>query len=168
MEDNSALADFKHALKLLRNGHPNDALEYFRLATKQRHSNPYYLSFLGVCIARAQRKWDEALQLCEEAVRLKRSEPQLYLNMAEVCICAGRREDAIDILDAGLRYCGSDERIKRARNRFGKRGSIVFPFLERRHFLNKNLGRIRYCLSEMIAKLERRNIGAVKAGQLAR
>lgn len=155
MEDNAALADFKHAVKLLRNGHPNDALEYFHQAAKQGHANPYYSSFLGVCIARTQRNWDEAVKLCEEAVRLKRTEPQFYLNLAEVYICAGRREDAIDILDGGLRYCGNDNRIKRARSRFGKRRSIVFPFLDRRHFLNKNLGRLRHSLSEMVVRLQR-------------
>jgi predicted Zn-dependent protease len=155
MEDRATVAEFKHALKLLRNGYPDDALEYFRHAVEQGKHNPYYLSFLGVCVGRAQRKWDEALKLCEAALRLKRNEPQFYMNLAEIYVSAGRRGEAIDILDAGLTYCGTDDRIRRARSRFGKRGSAVLPFLDRHHFLNRNLGRLRHSFSEMIAKIQR-------------
>ena len=152
MEDSAAVAEFKHALKLLRNGHPDDALEYFRQAAERGKSNPYYLSFLGVCVARAQRKWDEAVKLCDAALRLKRNEPQFYMNLAEVYVCAGRRGEAIAVLDGGLTYCGTDERIRRARSRFGRRGSAVLPFLDRHHFLNRNLGRLRHSFSEMIVR----------------
>jgi predicted Zn-dependent protease len=155
MEDTVTVAEFKQAVKHLREGYPEDALDYFRHAVEREKGNPYYLSFLGVCIARAQRKWDEALELCEAALRSKRNEPQFYLNLAEVYACAGRRGDAIEILDGGLTYCGTDDRIRRARNRFGKRGSAVLPFLERHHFLNKNLGKLRHGFSEMIARIQR-------------
>jgi tetratricopeptide (TPR) repeat protein len=150
MEDASTVAEFKHALRLMRNGYPDDALEFFRSAVEQAKSNPYYLSFLGVCIARAQKKWDEALELCQGALRMKRTEPQLYLNLAEVYASAGRRDEAIHILDGGLTYCGPDTRIRRARSRFGTRGSAILPFLDRHHFLNKNLGRIRHSFSQWL------------------
>jgi len=150
MEDATTVAEFKHALTLMRNGYPGDALEYFRHALDGAKSNPYYLSFLGVCIARAHRKWDEALELCQAALRMKRNEPQLYLNLAEVYESAGRRGEAIHILDGGLTYCGSDARIWRARSKFGTRGSAILPFLDRRHFLNRGLGRLRYGFSQWL------------------
>jgi predicted Zn-dependent protease len=154
MEDRATVAEFKHALKLMQNGHPDDALEYFRHVAELGKCNPYYLSFLGVCVARAQRKWDEAVKLCDAALRLKRNEPQFYMNLAEVYVCAGRRGEAIAVLDGGLTYCGTDDRIRRARSRFGKRGSAVLPFLDRHHFLNRNLGRLRHSFSEMIARIQ--------------
>ena len=156
MEDASTVAEFKHALRLMRNGYPDDALEFFRYAVEQGKSNPYYLSFLGVCIARAQEKWDEALELCEAALRMKRTEPQLYLNLAEVYASAGRRGEAIDVLDGGVTYCGPDARIRRARSRFGMRGSAILPFLERHHFLNRNLGRLRHSFSQWLLGPENR------------
>lgn len=155
MEDGPAVVEFKQAVKLLRKGYPDEALDYFRQAVERGKGNPYYLSFLGVCVARAQRNWSEALQLCESALRSKRNEPQFYLNLAEVYICAGRRGEAIDVLDGGLTYCGTDDRIRRARSRFGKRGSAILPFLERHHFLNKNLGRLRHSFSEMFGRVHR-------------
>jgi len=150
MEDATTVAEFKHALTLMRNGYPGDAIEYFRHALDGAQSNPYYLSFLGVCISRAHRKWDEALELCQAALRMKRNEPQLYLNLAEVYASSGRRGEAIHILDGALTYCGHDGRIIRARNRFGMRGSAILPFLDRHHLLNRGLGRLRHGFSQWL------------------
>ena len=84
MSEHSALTDFKLGIKLLRNGRSAEAIEYLQHAAELNHQNPYYLSFLGVSVARAQRKWTAAAQLCETALSLRRNEVQLYLNLAEV------------------------------------------------------------------------------------
>src|SRR5580692_8102105 len=110
MATNPALAEFKQGISLLRSGHSAEAVEYMRRAAELKQQEPYYLSFLGVSIARAQRKWAAAADLCETALTLKRNEVQLYLNLAEVYMSAGRREDAIETLDTGLRCCGADIR----------------------------------------------------------
>jgi predicted Zn-dependent protease len=106
--------------------------------------NPYYLSFFGVSVARAQRKWAAAVNLCEIAVSLKRDEAQLYLNLAEVYVSAGRRDDAIEILDTASTYCPANARIKQMRGSLGRRDSPVLPFLGRGHFLNWSLGKLRH------------------------
>jgi Flp pilus assembly protein TadD len=95
MAETSALADFKQGIKFLRNGHSADAVEYLRNAAEVEQQNPYYLSFLGVSVARAQRQWAPAMKFCETALSLKRNEVQLYLNLAEVYMSAGRRDDAL-------------------------------------------------------------------------
>jgi len=43
----------------------------------------YYISFLGLAIARAQRKWAQASDLCETAVQLNPKEIQFHLNIAK-------------------------------------------------------------------------------------
>lgn len=144
MAENSALSDFKQGIKLLRNGHSADAVEYLRQAAKLEQQNPYYLSFLGVSIARAQRQWAPAVKFCETALGLKRNEAQLYLNLAEVYESAGRRDDAVEVLDRGLIYFKADARIGRARANLGKRRPPVLPFFERGHFLNRCLGELRH------------------------
>jgi Flp pilus assembly protein TadD len=152
MEDTFALAEFKHGVALLRNGRPGEAVEYFRRAVEGEKHNPYYLSFFGVSVGRSLRRWDTALELCQRALRLKRNEVQLYLNLAEIYVSAGRREDAVLTLDTALRYCGSDARVRRARSRLGKRGSAVLPFLARQHFLNRNLGKLRHSVLKQLRK----------------
>ena len=144
MADNSALAEFKQGINLLRNGHSADALEYLRRAAEWEQQNPYYLSFLGVATGRALRKWASAVKLCETALNMKRNEPQLYLNLAEVYVSAGRRDDAVVTLDTALRNCGADVRIRQLRSSLGKRSSPVLPFLDRGHFLNRSLGKVRH------------------------
>jgi Flp pilus assembly protein TadD len=134
MAEDSGLAEFKQGIKLLRNGHSTEALEYLRHAAELEQQNPYYLSYLGVAVARAQRKWAAATKFCEVALSSKRTEAQLYLNLAEVYVSAGRRDDAVEVLDRGLIYFKADNRIKRARANLGKRCSPVLPFLERGPF----------------------------------
>jgi Flp pilus assembly protein TadD len=152
MAEYSAFNEFKQGIQLLRDGHSAEALEYLRHAAELNQQNPIYLSFLGVSVARAQRKWSAATKLCEQALSLKHNEVQLYLNLAEVYVAAGRRDDAIAVLDRGLINSGVDARIRRARADLGKRNSPVLPFLERGHFLNRSLGKIRH---RMLGGLEK-------------
>jgi Flp pilus assembly protein TadD len=152
MAEDTALAEFKHGIALLRKGYSAEALEFLQHATELEQHNPYYLSFLGVSVARAQRKWAAAVDLCEKAVNLKRNEAQLYLNLAEVYVSAGRRDDAVEVLDRGLIYFSADPRIRRARANLGKRHLPLLPFLERGHFLNRNFGKLRRRWSERLGK----------------
>jgi len=136
--------EFKQGVQALKNGYPQKALVHLRTAFESEKHNPFYLSFLGLAIARAERKWDQAAELCEIAVQLRRNESQFHLNLAEVYALAGRREKALDTLDAALALFGDDERLKRARSRVEKRRSPMLPFLTRDHFLNRTFGKLRH------------------------
>ena len=150
MTDNAGLQEFKQGIELLRNGYASEALEYLQHAAALKQQNPFYLSFLGVCTARAQKKWAPALELCKTAIQIKRDDVQLHLNLAEVYISAGQREDAVETLNNAVRFCGEDQRIDRQRKKLGRRGSPVLPFFERGHFLNRNLGKLRFQMKERL------------------
>jgi tetratricopeptide (TPR) repeat protein len=143
-DNTSVLTIFKRGLDLLRNGRPGDALDYLRAAAEREQQNPYYISFYGLCVARTQKKWEAAIDLCETALRWKPGDSQLYLNLAEVYVAAGRRDEAVDTLDKAIRYCKPDARIKRARSRLGRRNSPLVPFLARNHVVNRSLGKLRH------------------------
>lgn len=143
MPDNSGLAEFKQGISLLRKGHSAEALEYLQRAAELKQQNPYYLSFLGVSMGRAQAKWTAAVELCKTALSMRRNEPQLYVNLAEVYVSAGRRDRAVEILDTAVKYCGTDPSIRRMRGKLGKRLSPVLPFLERSNLVNRRLGELR-------------------------
>ena len=72
----------------MRKGQSAEALEYLRRAAGLEQQNPYYLSFLGVCLARAQSKWTAAVELCKTAINIKRKDAQLYMNLADVYVLA--------------------------------------------------------------------------------
>src|SRR5271155_2140188 len=75
------VANFKQGIRLLKDGHAKEALALFRLSFECEKHNPYYLSYLGLSIARAERKWEQATELCEIAVQFKKGEIQFYLNL---------------------------------------------------------------------------------------
>ena len=152
MPENAGVADFKQGIELLRKGQPAKALECFRRAVDLQQHNPFYISFLGVSTARSQGKWAASVDLCKTAVSLKRNEVQLYLNLAEVYMAAGRRDHAVETLDAASRYCAADRRVDRMRGNLGRRSAPVLPFLDRNNFLNRRLGRLRHRLRERVRK----------------
>jgi tetratricopeptide (TPR) repeat protein len=64
------LVEFREGLELLKNEYPDKALLKLRKAFESDKRNPYYISFLGLTIARAEQHWEQALDLCETAVKL--------------------------------------------------------------------------------------------------
>ncbi len=144
MKTSDALNEFKDGVELLKNGYPKDALPHLRQAVESESQNPYYLSFFGLAVARADKKWSEATHLCESALQLKGKEPQFYLNLAEVYVAAGRRASAISTLERAIENFGPTARLTKARSRIEKRQAPVLPFLKRENVLNKSLGRLRH------------------------
>jgi len=136
--------EFREGIELLKNEYPQKALVRLRRAFECDKHNPYYLSFLGLSIARAQRNWEQAGELCEIAVQLRPTEIQFHLNLGEVYASAGRREKALDKLDDALELFGEDARLRQARSKVEKRRNPLVPFIGREHFLNRELGRLRH------------------------
>jgi tetratricopeptide (TPR) repeat protein len=152
MADLDPVAQFRDGVKLLKAGYPHKAIVCFRYAFESEKRNPFYLSFLGLTIARAERKWDQASEFCEIAVQVRRNELQFHLNLAEVYAAAGRRSKAIDTLDAAIELFGGDVRLKRARSRVEKRRAPVLTFLSRGNFLNRKLGKWRHRALKRLGK----------------
>ena len=142
--DTEAFREFKTGLTLLRDNYAGKALLHMKKAAELERNNPYYMSYLGVVMARAEQKWAEAERLCDSAVKMKRNQAQLYLNLAEVYATAGRRDDAVEALQAGLKFARRDIRLNIAMNKLIQRRSPVFSFLDRKHPLNRQIGILRH------------------------
>ncbi len=106
--------------------------------------NPLYVSYLGLLLALAQKKYADAERLCHAALRMQRNEAQCYLNLAQVYVKARKKGKAAETLSMGLQYTKRDARLARDLRRLGVRREPVIPFLERRNFLNRHLGRLRH------------------------
>jgi tetratricopeptide (TPR) repeat protein len=146
------MVEFREGVELLKNEYPEKALVKLRRAFEKDKHNPYYISFLGLSIARAEQKWDQAMELCETAVKLKRTEIQFHMNLMEVYALAGWREKALHKLDGALRLFGNDARLKRARSKVVQRRAPVLPFFGRSHFLNRKLGKLRDRILKRLGK----------------
>jgi len=150
--DLDPMIEFRKGVELLKNEYPQKALVRFRRAFESDKHNPYYISFLGLSIARAQRKWDQASELCEIALQLKPTEIQFHLNLGEVYASAGLREKALDKLDSALQLFGEDARLKRARSNVEMRRNPLLPFFGREHILNRELGKLRHRALKRLGK----------------
>ncbi len=144
MMDTEAFREFKTGLTFLRDNYANRALLHIQRASELEKNNPYYMSYLGVALARTQQRWADAERLCDAAVRMKRNQAQLYLNLAEVYMVAGRKEDAREALVSGMKYARRDIRLNIAMAKLTPRRSPVFSFLERKHPLNRHFGMLRH------------------------
>jgi Flp pilus assembly protein TadD len=144
MMDTEAFREFKTGLTFLRDNYANRALTHIKRAAELEKNNPYYMSYLGVALARTQQQWGDAERLCDSAVRMKRNQAQLYLNLAEVYMAAGRKEDAREALISGMKYARRDIRLNIAMAKLTPRRTPVFSFLERKHPLNRHFGMLRH------------------------
>jgi tetratricopeptide (TPR) repeat protein len=144
--------EFRKGVELLKNEYPQKALLSLRRAYESDKHNAYYSSFLGLAIARAQRKWVQASELCEIAVQLKPNEVQFHLNLGEVYASAGMREKALDKLDYALGLFGEDARLRHARDKVVNRRAPLLPFLGRKNFMNRELGKLRQRLLKRLGK----------------
>ena len=150
--DINPMTEFREGVELLKNEYPQKALAKLRRAYECDKHNPYFMSFLGLSIARAQRKWDLASELCETAVQLKPKEIQFYLNLGEVYAASGMRERALDKLDDAVQLFGEDARLRQARSKVQNRRSPILPFFGRTHLLNRELGKLRHGALKYLVK----------------
>jgi Flp pilus assembly protein TadD len=148
--DSEEMRVFREGIEHLRRNALHSALEAFRRAFDLEKTNPYFMSFYGLLLARVERNLETAERMCTEALKMKRRQPQLYANLAEVYLIAGRRSDAVDVLQEGIHYEPGDSRLLRMLARLGIRRPPVLPFLDRGHSLNITLGRLRHRMLQFV------------------
>ncbi len=152
MDAPEALKEFKAGLEFLNNNYVRKALACFTRAVELEPKNPFYLSYQGLALAAAEQNWDEAEEICLAAVRMKRTQAELYLNLAHLYHLAGKKEEAVDALKTGIQLTKRDPRLVEMLQKFGSRRTAVLSFLPRAHFLNRGLGKIRARLLEVAGK----------------
>ena len=138
------LAEFAECLRHLHDEHKGIALAHIRRALKAEPQNPFYLSYVGMLCAVAEKRYLAGEKLCREALEIKWNHAQLYLNLAEVYHRAGRDGEAMATLRRGFISAGRDIRIRRALEKLDARRPPILSSLGRGHLLNRILGRLRH------------------------
>lgn len=118
-----------------------DALSHFQEAVLLEPQLRGYLSYLGLAIAHAQKKFVEAEQLCRRAIESEYHRPEHYFNLAEVYVLAGRRGEAVKCYNQALSWNPNFEAALDALRKLGVRRPPVVPMLHRDHPLNIILGK---------------------------
>ena len=146
MDHRAARSEFKKGLMLLRDRRPQMALPHMRRAVTLEENNPHYLSYFGVAIALAEKKWATAELYCRTALLRKHDEARFHLNLAQVYLSAGRWQYAVQTLKMGLQCSKRRCLLIRALCKLVVRRSPLLPFLGRQHFFNHYSGIVRHCI----------------------
>lgn len=133
----------RRAQELLRSGLEMAALEHFASAHERAPEDPRYRSHYGWAVAMIEHRVDRGLSLCRAALRDAADQPDLYHNLARVLLAHGRKAEGIKYIRRGLMVDPRHAALVLEWRRLGIRRAPVLPFLPRRHFLNRVLGRLR-------------------------
>lgn len=118
-----------------------DALHHFQEAVLLEPHSPGYLSYLGLALANAERKFSDAERYCRRAIESEYHRPEHYFNLAEVHLLAGRRAEAVKCFNQALSWNPGFEAAQDALRKLGVRRPPVLPILARSHPVNVILGK---------------------------
>lgn len=98
------------------------------------------LSYFGLCLALIKKDFKTGVELCKRAIDLEFYNGDHYANLSRVYTAAGKRKQAVDAAEAGLRLQPENEPLRSARRALGVRARPTVPFLDREHPVNVTLG----------------------------
>jgi tetratricopeptide (TPR) repeat protein len=101
------------------------------------------LSYYGLTLAILKRKYREAVELCQKAIKQQFLDPYHYVNLAKVYVAMEQRKKAIQTLESALAQMPRNKVVIAYWKTIGLRGRPPIPFLSRDNPLNKALGRKR-------------------------
>jgi hypothetical protein len=102
-----------------------------------------FYSYLGLAMAHCDGRRHEPVELCRYALRVQPEQPENYLNLASIYVILGRRESAVRLVGHGLQMRPGHLRLLELEQQLGRRQTLAFPTLSRRHPLNSIPGRVR-------------------------
>jgi len=97
------------------------------------------------------RKYRAGVEKCKQAITLIKNEssfgedllyPVFYLNLGRAYVAAGKKKDALDSFEKGLKYDNNNRDILKEVRGLGPREKALVPFLDRSNPINKYIGLI--------------------------
>jgi tetratricopeptide (TPR) repeat protein len=144
--------DYLRAVKAhLRNGRQKEAFRILQQGAVQFPEEPLILSYYGCLQALVDKKYRSGVETCRKAITLlKKAEtfgeellyPVFYLNLGRAYVAAGKKKDALDAFNKGLRYDNSNQDLQHELRALGMRKTPLVPFLDRSNPINKYIGMI--------------------------
>ncbi len=141
--------DFLRAVQEhLKNGKGKAAYVMLQHAIIDYPEDPLILSYYGCLQAVVDKRYRTGVDTCKRAFSLITRDMSgkqaiaaiLCLNLGRSYIAAGKRMDAIDSLEKGLKYEKGNRELNAELQALGKRKNPPLPFLSRSNPLNKYIG----------------------------
>lgn len=132
------------ARELLAQGDAEAAMQRLRPVFDADRAHAQVRSWYGLSLGLSQRRYHEALDLCQSAVKQEFFNPELYVNVAQLNLAFGFRAESLRYLRRARMIDPGNEAIHQLLEELGPRRRPVFSFLPRRHLLNRWLGSLRH------------------------
>lgn len=133
----------------LKSGAEKAAYQLLLKAAIDYPEEPLILSYYGCLQTIVDRKYRNGIDNCRKALVLFKAAdtytagvifPTLYLNLGRAYLAAGKKKDAVEALDKGLKFDKSHYEIRKEMQLLGMRKKPPVPFLDRSNPINKYLG----------------------------
>jgi len=154
-EDLSPAGYLREVRALLAKGRRGDAYELLRSAVVKYDDDPFLLSYFGYLAAFLGGKYRNGIESCKSAIVLfekqvlhgeegveERFKAVLYLNLGRAYLAGGKRKDAFDTLQKGLRFDKQNKELLSEVERLGVRKYVPLSFLDRSNPINALFGRL--------------------------
>lgn len=128
---------------LLAEGDAEGAMQCLRPVFDDHPAHAQLRSQYGLAMGLARRRYHEALDLCQSAVKQEFFNPDLYVNVARLNLAYGFKGEALRYLRRARMIDPANQAIAELFEHLGARSAPVLPFLPRRHLLNRWLGSAR-------------------------
>ncbi|MCP4037453.1 MAG: hypothetical protein GY733_10990 [bacterium] len=138
---------FEQGLELFAHDRHAEALARFQAAHNANPEHARARSYLGVCVAISERRFEDAVALCTSASKQEFFNPEVYLNLARVYLHFGFKVEGRRFLLRGQMIDPANEQIAAVLATLGQRVEPVLRFLPRRHFVNRWLGTAKHVLA---------------------
>ncbi|OGW50673.1 MAG: hypothetical protein A2078_10865 [Nitrospirae bacterium GWC2_57_9] len=135
----------------LRNGKQKAAFSLLQQATVHYPEDAYILSYYGSLQAIVDKRYRSGVETCKRALSLLKKEalsgedvlyPVLFLNLGKALVAAGKKKDAIDSFQKGLKYDSRNSEIRKELRELGPRKKPLLSFLGRSNPINKYIGMV--------------------------
>jgi len=113
-----------------------------------------FYTYLGVAVARCEGRKHDGMELVRYGMKLQPKEPDNYGNLAMMYMALGRRSEAWNALQEGLRRAPDHRRLNTLLNDLGIRRPPPIRFLARSNPVNVILGQVTWTWSEWKARRE--------------
>jgi tetratricopeptide (TPR) repeat protein len=151
----SAAEYLREARALLGKGRRGEAYQLLRPAVVKYAEDPFLLSYFGYLTALLEGRYRNGIESCKRAIVLfekkslssledveVRLNAVLYLNLGRAYLAGGKKKDAIDTLQKGLRFDKQNKDLVGELETLGIRKYVPVPFLDRSNLINAFLGRM--------------------------
>lgn len=104
---------------------------------------PDGLSHYALCLAILQKRYKEAIKMCENAIDRQFYQGTHYTNLVKIYLSSGNRKRGVEVLERGMKRLPKDQIIMALRDKIGWRRPPPVRFLHRDNPLNMYLGKRR-------------------------